>query len=174
MSGRRALFGGAFVVLLSMLGLLAADRVHARETSLLLATDLSADVAAAASAGMPLLVLYSLPGCPHCESLRQQHLRALSVESPARALVRQVDLGGAHHLIDFAGRKNTHAGFARAQEIKFAPVVVIYGAAGARLVPPLVGVMLADFYSAYLDDALATASAAIKATPIGSARTKSI
>ena len=50
------------------------------------------------------------------------------------------------------------------QKIDFAPVVVFYGAGGQRVGAPLVGSMLADFYSVYLDNGIAEAKKLLAAT----------
>ena len=78
--------------------------------------------------------------------------------TPRRAIIRQVDLKSNLSMIDFAGQRVTHGQFAQAQNIKFAPVVAFYGKDETPLTDPLMGAMLPDFYSQYLDDALATAT----------------
>ncbi len=138
--------------------LLAALSLHAAaETTLAKAADFVADAREAAQKRLPILILFSLPGCPHCEAIRRSHLLALEKEQPARVLARQVDMQSNQELIDFAGRKTTHAAFIRDQQVKFAPVVALVGPDGKRLTEPLVGEMLPDFYGAYLEDAVQAA-----------------
>jgi len=134
----------------------------AAETTLTKASDLVADAALARKAGIPIVILYSLPGCPYCETIRASHLAPLAAETPQRAIVRQIDLGAATSLTGFDGALTSHGEFVRRQSIKFAPVVQFFNSDGKRLGEPLVGSMLPDFYGAYLADALNAATVAIQ------------
>ena len=136
---------------------------HAAETTLTKASDLQADAAAARKAGVPILVLYSLPGCPYCEAIRRSHLTPLVAEKPAKAIIRQIDLQSGTSLRGFDGTHTTHAEFVRARGVKFAPVVSFFGPDGHPIGEPLVGSMLPDFYGAYLADALSAATAKVRA-----------
>ena len=132
------------------------------ESTLPTATDLQADAHTSRKVGIPILILYSLPGCPHCEAIRRGHLTPLAAEMPPKAIIRQIDLQSVTKLRGFDGKLVAHEDFVRAQGIKFAPVVVFFDAAGNRLGDPLVGSMLPDFYGAYLADGLAAATRAIR------------
>jgi thioredoxin-related protein len=140
------------------------NHAAARETTLVKATDLQADAKISARDRIPIIILFSLAGCPHCEVIRQSHLTPLARTNNKKmpnAIVRQVDLGSPKTMIDFAGVKTTHQEFVNAQQVKFSPVVIFYDASGKKLGDPLIGAMLPDFYGAYLDDALAAATSAI-------------
>ena len=132
------------------------------ESTLTKATDLQTDALASRKVNIPILILYSLPGCPHCEAIRRSHLAPLAAEMPPRAIIRQVDLQSVAKVRGFDGKLTSHEDLVRAQGIKFAPVVVFYDAAGKRLGEPLVGSMLPDFYVAYLAEGLRAATAAIR------------
>jgi thioredoxin-related protein len=132
------------------------------ETSLSKASDLNADAAAARQARLPILLLYSLPGCPYCEAIRRGHLTPMSAEVKPRAIIRQLDLNAATPLRDFNGRLTTHGDFVRSRGVKFAPVVAFVDSDGNALGDPLVGTMLPDFYGAYLEDALVAATAKVR------------
>jgi len=132
------------------------------ESTLTKATDLQADASASRKASIPILILYSLPGCPHCEAIRRSHLTPLSAEMPPKAIIRQIDLQSMVKLRGFDGKVVHHEDLVRTQSIKFAPVVVFYDADGKRLGEPLVGSMLPDFYGAYLADGLAAATGTIR------------
>lgn len=122
-----------------------------------LAVDLHDEAAQAARAKVPLIVLFSLPGCPHCEVVRRSHLLPLLAEKPPRARVVQIDLKSPSPLTDFSGRKTTHGEYSQQQKIVLAPVVMFLGRDGQPLAAPLVGSMIPDFYGAYFDDALSEA-----------------
>jgi thioredoxin-related protein len=145
--------------------LFAVSTLAFAESTLTKATDLQADAAAARKAGVPILVLYSLPGCPYCEAIRRSHLTSLAVEVPPKAIIRQIDLQSVAALRGFDGKSTTHADFVRARGIKFAPVVSFFGSDGQPISESLVGTMLPDFYGAYLADALSNATAKVRSSP---------
>lgn len=159
--------------ILGLPGLLSSSSsAHAAETTLSKALDLVSDAREAQRLHIPILMLYSLPGCPYCESIRRSHLMPMQAVSersaPRRAIIRQVDLKSSLGMIDFAGQRVTHSQFAWAQNIKFAPVVAFYGKDAMPLTEPLMGTMLPDFYSQYLEDALAVAT--LKLIPLNRAK----
>lgn len=159
---RWRLFGwSATLVLLAMF---LPPPAVARDTSLKLATDLRADGALAAQKGIPVVVLFSLADCVHCQEVRRSHLAPMSRESSPKAIIRQIDLHSTSPLIDFGGTKTTHAGFAKAAKVTFAPVVVFYDRSGNVVAEPLVGAPLADFYGSYLENALMTATTKLRNT----------
>ena len=145
--------------------LFAVSALAFAESTLTKATDLQADAAAARKAGVPMLVLYSLPGCPYCEAIRRSHLTPLAAEVPPKAIIRQIDLQSVAALRGFDGKPTTHAEFVRARGIKFAPVVSFFGSDGQPISESLVGTMLPDFYGAYLADALSVATAKVRSSP---------
>ena len=139
--------------------LLMCPVASAAETSLPHAQDLQADIRHAELTGLPLIVMISLRGCPHCEVIRRTHLLPLLRGGQARGIphIRQIEINGKLVMRDFDGRAITHAGFARTYKIKVAPVVMFFGAKGEMLAEPLVGAMIPDFYGAHFDAALAEA-----------------
>ena len=145
--------------------LFAVSTLAFADSTLTKASDLQADAAAARKAGVPILVLYSLPGCPYCEAIRRSHLTPLAAEVPPKAIIRQIDLQSSAALRGFDGKSTTHADFVRARGIKFAPLVSFFGADGQPIGESLVGTMLPDFYGAYLADSLAAATAKVRASP---------
>jgi thioredoxin-related protein len=137
--------------------LFASSFAHAakpRETALTLATDLRADGVRTKAQGIPILVLFSLPGCPHCETVRRSHLLAMQREAPPRAIVRQIDVQSSLPIIGFDGVATTHAAFAKVAQITRTPVVSFYAHNGEKLGDGLVGALLPDFYAGYLENAL--------------------
>jgi glutaredoxin len=128
------------------------------------ASNLEVDARDAVEAGVPLLLLYSLPGCPYCESVRRAFLLPLQAESPPRARIRQVDVDSARELKDFQGRAQSHRSFAITEGITLTPVVAFYGVGGQQFAERLVGSMLADFYPSYLDAALSQAATLIRSS----------
>ncbi|MEO8102720.1 MAG: thioredoxin [Betaproteobacteria bacterium] len=139
----------------------------AAQTALAPARDLAADARMVARTGVPLIVMVSLSGCPHCEVVRRSHLLPLLGEPTAaqKPLIRQIEINGQDRLLDFNGRSITHAEFSGRYNIRIAPVVMFFGANGELLTPSLVGAMIPDFYGAYFDAALAAATARLQSAP---------
>jgi hypothetical protein len=153
---------GRFIKRVAAVFLFTISTLVFAESTLTKATDLHYDAAAAHKAGVPILVLYSLPRCPYCEAIRRSHLAPMAAEVPPKAIIRQIDLQSAAALRGFDGKPTTHAEFVRARGIKFAPVVSFFGSDGRSVGESLVGSMLPDFYAAYLADGLQAATAKVR------------
>jgi thioredoxin-related protein len=147
--------------------LLGSSHCLSAQMALAPAHDLAADARLVARTGMPLIVMVSLSGCPHCEVVRRSHLLPLLKESTAvpGPLLRQIEINGQQRVLDFNGRSITHAEFSGRYNIRIAPVVMFFGANGELLTPSLVGAMIPDFYGAYFDAALAEATARLQSAP---------
>lgn len=145
--------------------LLAYAFAAAADTSLPPARDLIVDARDAGQSGIPLIVLVSLAGCPHCEVVRRSHLLPMLRDNAttAKTAIRQVELNGRELLRNFDGKEITHAEFARRHKVKIAPVVFFFDGRGALLTEPLVGSTIPDFYGAYFDAAFNEAKAKLRA-----------
>ena len=124
--------------------------------------DLRADARAAAQNHQPLLLFFTLEGCPYCERVRREYIGPMSrdPEQAARALIREVPIEST--LAGFDGAPRSARDLAAAFKVTLFPTVVLVNAQGLPLAEPLVGFSSADFYGAYLDDRIATAQ---KKTP---------
>jgi thioredoxin-related protein len=142
-------------------GLAAALAAAAPQTPLPLAADLQADGRDSRSRRVPIVILFSLPGCPYCEVVRRSHLAPMlrDPRESARAIIRQIDIDSDQSVVGFGGAPTTHAAIARAYGVRSAPVVAFLDGEGRPLADALKGLLLPDFYSAYLDSALETARA---------------
>lgn len=142
---------------------LLACSLAAADTTLPAATDLVADAKSAARSGVPVIVLVSLAGCPHCEVVRRSHLLPLLRDATggSQPVIRQIEINGRERLRDFDGKEITHAEFARNHKVRIAPVVFFFNAKGELLSEPLVGSMIPDFYGAYFDAAFSEAKSTL-------------
>lgn len=124
-----------------------------------LATDLRADGRLVRRRLAPIVVLFSLPGCPYCEIVRRSHLAPLLADpgQSSRVIVRQVDIDSDEAVVGFSGERTTHAAIAKAHDVRSAPVVAFWDGEGRTIAEPLKGMLLADFYSAYLESAIQAA-----------------
>jgi len=128
------------------------------------ATDLQADGRLAAARRLPIVVLFSLPGCPYCEIVRRSQLAPMlrDPRQSARAIIREIDIDSDAPLVGFAGERTTHAQVARGHGVRAAPVVAFWDGTGKLIAEPLSGMLLPDFYAAYLEAALATAESKLR------------
>lgn len=158
-AGRRA-----FLLLAPAMALASAVRA-APASPVPLATDLQADGRLSRESKAPLVILFSLPGCPYCEIVRRSHLAPIlrDPRQAGRVIVRQIDIGVDHVVTGFSGERTTHAAVARAHDMRSAPVVVFWDGNGKPAAEPLKGMLLPDFYFAYLEASIDAARARIAA-----------
>lgn len=151
-------------LILALSALAAAPALRAAEApDLPLASDLRADARLARERRIPIVILFSLPGCPYCSEVRRAHLlpRLRDPAQASRAIIRQVNLGSDERIVGFDGRPTTHDAIARFHGVRAAPEVAFWDARGRPVAEPLKGMLLPDFYAAYLESALATAGARV-------------
>lgn len=136
--------------------------------------DLPTLVAIAFRQGRPLVLMYSLQGCPWCEALRREHFAALE-----RRQVEEGVLAVELDMLDqrpFASYETEPARpgtapqprwmapspreLARQQRIRLAPTLVFLGPEG-EIADRLVGYGSPDFFGAYLEQRLEKAKAAL-------------
>ena len=149
-----------FILALPAMGLAALARASA-DSAIPLASDFRADGRLSRERREPIVILFSLPGCPYCEIVRRSHLAPMlrAPGAAGRMIVRQVDVGIEEPVTGFGGERTTHAAVARAHGVRFAPVVAFWDGEGGALAEPIKGMLLPDFYGAYLEDAIASARA---------------
>lgn len=150
---RRALLAAAALYAVPFRGVAQEDRL------LPLASDLRELGEAGRRARVPIVLLFSTPGCPYCREVRRNYLVPLQSTPAPAALIREIDITSRDALIDFDGRAITHAQFAERRGIGMAPVVMALDGRGVAIGEPLVGLDAAGFYGAYLDSLLARARA---------------
>lgn len=148
-------------ILLALAALGLAWRARASAGSTIpLAADLRADGRLSRARREPIVVLFSLPGCPYCEIVRRSHLLPMLRDPKAApVIVRQIDVDSDQAVVGFDGKATTHAAIARAHDVRAVPVVAFWDGDGRPLADPLRGMLLPDFYSAYLDSAIESARA---------------
>ena len=145
--------------LLATAGLLAwTTEALAAAKSLPASRSLSTELAQALAARQPLVVMVSLHGCPWCKLVRESYLAPMHAEEGLPVV--QVDIGSAQRTESVDGLPTTHDALVRAWGVKLAPTLLFLGAGGREVAPRLVGGS-PDFYSAYLDQRLAQARAAV-------------
>ena len=130
-----------------------------------LAADFAADARAAAESRVPILVFYTRDGCSWCEMARRSYLRPLAGDTQ-RVMIREVAVDKTRQRLNgFDGRRTTHAAFARERRVKLTPTLDFLDADGRRLVEPMVGVSLPDFYGVFIDRAIDESLAKLRPEP---------
>ncbi len=137
---------------------------HLQATELPRAKNLATEASQAASAGAPLVVIYSRVDCSYCKTVKRDYLQVMAADPRyrGRVVIREVGQDSNAPLKDFSGKATTHALFAKQQKIKLVPVVAFYGPDGKTLHEPIIGGRLPDFYQSYLEDAVEQATLTLK------------
>jgi hypothetical protein len=125
--------------------------------------NLARDGTLALQRGVPLVILFSLPGCTYCETVRRNYLLPLSKDGKGvnGPLVREADMASTVPLRGIDGEASSGRGLAKQYGIRVAPSVLLIDGRGRRLAPVLEGGDVAGMYGAYLEDRLAEARRAL-------------
>ena len=131
-----------------------ADTPH--RFNLPLAQDLAADAAASTRDRIPIFLFLDRYDCPYCERALAQFVVPMSKERPwrDRAIFRQVEIDQPLPLVDFDGSATTHRALAARYRVALTPTIVVVDGAGTVVGGPVVGLLTADFYAAYLENAI--------------------
>jgi thioredoxin-related protein len=144
--------------------------------------DLPAKAAIGFQAGKPLVLMFSLRGCPWCDALRREHFEGLQLRQESeRVLAFEVDMtdsrqfGAGGSTGQVTGQAASHPPatgvppgwgasspreLARQFRIRLAPTVLFLGPQG-EIAERLVGYGSPDFYGAYLEQRIAQSRAAL-------------
>jgi len=98
--------------------------------------DLQAELGDAKHAGKrAAFVMYVRDDCPYCERMKKNILSRPDVQAwyRQRFAVLAIDTKGAVPINDFGGKATTEKDFARAQGVKYTPVIIFYGLDGRPL-----------------------------------------
>jgi len=115
---------------------------------------------------VPILVLFMSNGCPYCEVALHDYLVPIYLD-PAyddKVILRQIALDQYDKLINFKGQVTTPHKFAQASNIFAVPTAVLFDSEGHEL-SRVVGLIIVDFYLAYVDNAINEALAKIRSAP---------
>lgn len=158
---RRSLQGrrGVLVALILAWGLMlpgAGSAAEASEDTLVQATDFRADGREAAARQIPILLLFTSPGCHYCERAKREYLVPMQ-HDPAyrkRVIIREVSVGNVTPLTDFDGSITTESAYAAAHKVFVTPTVKVLDPRGRSTGDAIVGLLIADYYFGYLESAI--------------------
>jgi thioredoxin-related protein len=126
----------------------AAELVHAK--------DFKIDARTAAQRQVPILVIFTSPGCQYCERVKNEYLVPMS-NDPAyrkRAIIREVTVGATTPLTGFDGAPTTEGAFAVAHKVFMVPTVKVLDTRGDDTGEAIVGLLTPDYYFGYLEAAI--------------------
>jgi len=129
------------------------------ETPLPPVKNLQQSVEVAAAKDQPLIVMFSLPSCPFCEKLRRTEYQFLARDG---YLVQQIEITDRAPVIGFDGKPTSGVQLAKQFGIKLAPTVLFFGPGGKEIGERITGAPTADFYGAFINQALKESAKALK------------
>lgn len=157
---RQALIGAVAAVALSIAPT-GALRAQARRDGHELLTridDLRELAAQVRKQQRPLLLFFSVPGCPYCLEVRRSHLAPRALDAERGPLIREIEISSRRTFTGLDGRALTEYEFANSRNVRMVPHVVLVDAELKPLADAMIGIGVSDFYGAYLADAIDSAT----------------
>jgi thioredoxin-related protein len=120
------------------------------------AINLQKDSIFAQEKGIPVLLEFTMRGCPFCEEVENEVLRPMLISGDYdnKVIVRNVMIDEETEITDFNGQKITYEELASRYNVYVAPTLVLVHGNGKAMGIEMVGVTTIDFYAAYLDQAI--------------------
>lgn len=131
-------------------------------------SDLIAQASEGYADGKPLVVMFSLRGCPWCDALRREHFDALEKRQDSeRVLAVELDMLDTRPFNPLAPQMRAPSWaaaspreLARQHRVRLAPTILFLGPHG-EVAERLVGYGSPDFFGAYLEQRLGEARSAL-------------
>ena len=137
----------------------ASGLVHAR--------NFQADAQTAAKRRVPVMVLFTTPGCPYCDQVKREYLVPMHKDKAYRdrVIIREVTVNATTPLTGFDGTRTTEGAFAAANKVFMVPTVMVFDTRGAATSEAIVGVLIPDFYFGYLEAAIDNGLSKVRGNP---------
>lgn len=105
---------------------------------------------------VPVLLVFTQRTCPYCATAKRDYLEPMNTQAPwrDRVLMREVDIDSTASSTDFDGVLRTHREIAKRYEVKSVPTLIVVDASGNPVGSPIVGLLTADFYRLYIEQAI--------------------
>lgn len=127
----------------------------------------------------PIVLMFSLPGCPWCDALRREHLNGLAARQESLQIrFIELDMSERRRFLKDSGSEPVNsaggtawwqaaspADCARALRVRMAPTVLFMGPEG-EVAERLIGYGSPDFYGAYLEQRIVQARTRLKPTKL--------
>jgi thioredoxin-related protein len=148
-----------FSAILLGLGMIWLASASVLAGDLPVAQDLQADAKDAGRRHVPLILFYSARSCHYCEEVSSLYLQPIlaSRDYTGKIILREVQLEGGLMLLDFDGKRVSHADFARRRGISLTPQIRFLDGAGREVSPGIVGYTTPELFGGYLEDAISDA-----------------
>jgi thioredoxin-related protein len=120
------------------------------------ARDFKADASDAAKRRIPILVLFTSPGCHFCEQVKRDYLLPMQ-KDPAwrkKVIIRELEVGSTRPLVLFDGSKSTEGAFAADHKVFMVPTVKVFDTRGQETGDAIVGLLIPDYYFGYIQNAI--------------------
>ena len=129
-----------------------------------LAVDLSKEAKLAREKQIPILILFSTPGCFYCHRVREEILipTTRNADYDNKVIMLEVESGNSARLIDFDGKVTTQDQFFARQHVSLTPTVKFFDAQGHEVADPIIGLVTVDYYGGMLDQNIEFAMAKIR------------
>lgn len=120
------------------------------------ASNFKTDAREADQRHVPILLLFTSPGCQYCERVKQEYLLPMNKDAAyrKRVIIREVTMGASTALTDFDGSPTTESAFAAAHKVSIVPTVLVVDTHGNPTGEAIVGLLIPDFYYGYLEAAI--------------------
>jgi len=143
----------------ALAALLVAASAWAGGPAVPVTRNLQADGASSTQRGVPIMLVFSAPGCRYCRLLDKDFLKPMLISGDYtnKVLIRKVMIGNDATLVDFSGKQEPADKLARDYHVHVTPTVLFLDAKGHQLAPPMVGVSSPDYYGSYLDQSITAA-----------------
>lgn len=140
-----------------ILGLLS---ISAWAGQITLAQDLAQDAVDSKNNRKPIVLFVTAEDCPYCERLREEYFQFSTKDD--RFLLREVELGVHHEILNYDGTLSNHQRLANRYKISLTPTIAFVGPDGKPLAKPIIGILTMDFYHYYFEKALSESIALLK------------
>ena len=136
-------------------GLALPAAAHAA-SGLVHAKNFQADAQTAANRRVPVMVLFTTPGCPYCEQVKREYLVPMHKDQAYRnrVIIREVTVNATTPLTGFDGKITTEGAFSAASKVFMVPTVMVFDTQGTATSDAIVGVLIPDYYFGYLEAAI--------------------
>ena len=172
----KLLFPAIFISMLVFANLISVSDslAEAESDEIPKALDLQKDGLLAQEKGIPVLLEFSMEGCPFCLEVEEEVLRPMlgSGEYENKVIVRNVKIDDDLEITDFNGETISYEDLASRYNIYVVPTLILVHGNGKEMGLEMVGVTTIDYYGTYLDQAIEKAlnkvSTAAEPTSVGS------
>ncbi len=129
------------------------------------ARDLRKDAEAASAINGAVLMVIVGERCPYCERVLNEFLIPMSGNRNYREklVMRRLVVSDNDPIRDFDGRATTPAKLSSKYGYSLVPTVLLLDGKGRMLAKPVVGLTTVDYYGMYLDEAIDSAVAKVRA-----------